>query len=105
MSTAIPAINNPERFKERFQMLLFNIRNNPNHYDYLEAKKIDLGDAYLTRRDETIYLVPKEAWEFFKKNKKKLPPHQGFTLLANTNHNIKLCCFGVMTILYDKALL
>ncbi|MDO8556310.1 MAG: hypothetical protein Q7R96_04005 [Nanoarchaeota archaeon] len=100
-----PTIEHPERFKERFKQLLFNIKNNPIHYEHLEGKEIHMGDAYLTKRDDTIYLVPTEAWEYYKKNKKNLPTHQGFTMLASSSHNLRLCCFLVNMILYDKAVL
>ncbi len=101
----IPEIKNPERFKERFKLLFYNIKNNPTHYEHLEKKPIDMGDAYLTKADDTVYLVPKETWDFFKKNRRNLPAQQGFTILANSTHNLRLCCFGVTLILHDKVVL
>ncbi|HLD12626.1 MAG TPA: hypothetical protein VJB87_03445, partial [Candidatus Nanoarchaeia archaeon] len=98
-------LQNPERFQQRFRLLLFNIKNNPVHYEHLEGKKVYLGDAFLTKKETTLYLVPKEYEDIFDKYIKKDEAPLGFTLLASTEHGLRLCAFGVNIILYEKAVL
>ncbi|MDO8628842.1 MAG: hypothetical protein Q7R56_03735 [Nanoarchaeota archaeon] len=98
-------LHNPERFKERFRLLLFNIKNNPTHYEHLEGKKVDIGDLFLTKKGSTIYLVPKEYETIFDKYIKNDETPLGFNIIASSQQGIRLCAFGIMITLYDKAIL
>src|SRR3989344_255238 len=97
-------LERPERFKERFRMILFNIKNNPSAYEKFKHD-INLGDAVLSKKDTTIYLVPKEYLAVFNKHKKKLKEPLGFTLLASSQAGIRLCAFGITITLCEKAVL
>lgn len=97
-------LERPERFKERFRMILFNIKNNPSAYEKFEHDA-DLGDAIISKAGMTIYLVPKEYLAVFNKHKKKLETPIGFTLLASPQTGIRLCAFGINITLYEKAAL
>ncbi len=97
-------LEKPERFKERFRMILFNIKNNPSAYEKFDHD-VDMGDALLAKVGDTIYLVPKEYQDVFKKYRKKLEQPVGFTLLASSHAGIRLCAFGITIILYEGAML
>lgn len=97
-------IKNPERFKERFRMLVFNVRNKPSAYENFRYN-INLGDGIITKVKDTIYIVPTELKEIFKKIKNKMDGPFGFTVLASSSHGIRVCCFGIKQNLLGKALI
>ncbi|MEK6812633.1 MAG: hypothetical protein AABX86_00795 [Nanoarchaeota archaeon] len=97
-------LERPERFKERFRMILFSIKNNPSAYAKFDHD-VDLGDTILTKIQDTVYLVPKEYLAVFHKHKKKMTVPIGFTLLASSQTGIRLCAFGITIVLYEKAML
>ncbi len=97
-------IKNPERFAERFKMLFFNVRNNPEAYKEFKHD-VNIGDGIITKVKDTVYIVPSEVKDIFNKIKKNINEPEGFSVLASSEYGIRVCCFGVKYNLLGKALI